>query len=259
MQTKPPAFIRVERVKKTYLTLRGEEVQALDDISFDIYKGEFLSLVGPSGCGKSTLLKILAGILPLTDGGIMVNGKPLLGSQKDIGMVFQNPVLLTWRKVLDNVMLPLDVLGQPRKDYLDKVYGLLKLVGLEGFEHKYPFELSGGMQQRVSLCRSLIHDPSFLLMDEPFGALDALTREEMWGLLQKVYLEMGKTVVFVTHNIAEAVFLSHRVVVMTARPGKLQTIVEVELPRPRSLELTLTPEFSRYVATIRQHISFKRF
>jgi NitT/TauT family transport system ATP-binding protein len=254
MPADPPAFIKVEGIKKTYLTLRSEEVHALADISFDIGQGEFISLVGPSGCGKSTLLKILAGILAPTEGRIMVNGKTLVGSQKDIGMVFQNPVLLTWRKVLENVMLPVDVLGWPRKDYLDKAYELLKLVGLDGFEHKYPFELSGGMQQRVSLCRSLIHDPSFLLMDEPFGALDALTREEMWGLLQKVYLEMGKTVLFVTHNITEAVFLSHRVVVMTARPGRLGAMVDVELDRPRSLDITVTADFSRYVAGIRRHI-----
>src|SRR3990172_167276 len=191
-------FIRLEKIKKTYRTLRGEEVSAIEEVSFDIDKGEFVSVVGPSGCGKSTLLKILAGILPKTDGHVIIDGKPLVGTQKDIGMVFQNPVLLKWRKVIDNVLLPIDVLKLPRRESYVKAYQLLKLVGLDGFEDKYPFELSGGMLQRASLCRSLIHDPSVLLMDEPFGALDALTREQMTLDLQHIWLHRRKSVLFIT-------------------------------------------------------------
>jgi NitT/TauT family transport system ATP-binding protein len=246
--------ISVRELVKTYGG-RSDGVLALDRISFDVREGEFVSVVGPSGCGKSTLLKILAGLIPLTDGEMLVHGAPIIGPRRDVGMVFQSPVLFPWRSVLNNALLPIDVQHLDRQKHLTIALELLKLVGLGGFEHRYPWELSGGMQQRVALVRALMHDPSMLLMDEPFGALDAMTREQMNLELQRIWLDRQKTAIFITHSISEAVFLGDRVLVMTPRPGQIAEIVKVGLPRPRMLDIMNVPEFGHYVQRIRAHFS----
>jgi NitT/TauT family transport system ATP-binding protein len=229
----------------------GNAIAALRDIDFSVGEGEFLSIVGPSGCGKSTLLKILAGLMPASSGEAQLNGTPIEGPRRDIGMVFQSPVLFPWRSVLDNALLPVDVQRLGREQLLERAHALIALVGLSGFEHRYPWELSGGMQQRVALVRALIHDPALLLMDEPFGALDALTRESMNVELQRIWLDRRKTVVFVTHSTSEAVFLADRVMVMSARPGTIADMLKIELPRPRSLDVMTTEAFGTYVRRIR--------
>jgi NitT/TauT family transport system ATP-binding protein len=226
-------------------------VVALNDIDFKVADSEFVSIVGPSGCGKSTLLRILAGLMPASDGDVLLNGTPIEGPRKDIGVVFQSPVLFPWRTVLGNVLLPADVQGLDRERMTKRALELLELVGLSGFEHRYPRELSGGMQQRVALVRALIHDPALLLMDEPFGALDAMTRESMNVELQRIWLERRKTVVFITHSTGEAVFLADRVIVMTPRPGKIGDLLEIDLPRPRPLDVMNTEKFGGYVRRIR--------
>jgi NitT/TauT family transport system ATP-binding protein len=225
-------------------------ITALRDIDLTVGGGEFVAIVGPSGCGKSTLLKILAGLLPAT-GTAMLNGTPIVGPRRDIGMVFQSPVLFPWRTVIDNALLPVDVQRLGRDRMVEHAKTLIALVGLSGFEQRYPWELSGGMQQRVALVRALIHDPALLLMDEPFGALDALTRESMNVELQRIWLDRRKTVVFVTHSTSEAVFLADRVVVMTPRPGRIGDMLEIDLPRPRTLEIMTTEAFGAYVRRIR--------
>jgi NitT/TauT family transport system ATP-binding protein len=229
----------------------ADALVALQDINFAVAEGEFVTVVGPSGCGKSTLLKILAGILPASEGEAFLNGTPIAGPRRDIGVVFQSPVLFPWRTVLGNVLLPADVQNLGRERLKDGAFDLLRLVGLAGFENRYPWQLSGGMQQRVALVRALIHDPALLLMDEPFGALDALTRETMNVELQRIWMERRKTVVFITHSTAEAVFLADRVLVMTARPGRLRDVLTVDLPRPRSLDVMNTGAFGAYVRRIR--------
>jgi NitT/TauT family transport system ATP-binding protein len=242
--------IAVENLSKSYAT-RDAPVQALQDIGFAIAEGEFVAVVGPSGCGKSTLLKILAGLTPASAGGALLRGTPIAGPRRDIGMVFQAPVLFPWRSVLDNVLLPADVQRLDRSRHEDIARELLELVGLKGFETRYPWELSGGMQQRVAIVRALIHDPAMLLMDEPFGALDAMTREQMNLELQRIWLERRKTVVFITHSIAEAVFLADRVLVMTPRPGRIAEEIVVDLPRPRALDLMGTAAFGVHTRRIR--------
>ena len=242
--------IAVRRLGKRY-GQGADGILALDDIDFAVPDREFLSIVGPSGCGKSTLLKILAGLIPATEGEAFLNGTSIDGPRHDIGVVFQSPVLFPWRSVLGNVLLPVDVQRLGREEMKTRAYGLLKLVGLDGFERRYPWELSGGMQQRVALVRALIHDPALLLMDEPFGALDAMTREAMNVELQRIWMERRKTVVFITHSTAEAVFLGDRVLVMTPRPGKVGDLFQVELPRPRSLDVMNTEKFGGYVRRIR--------
>jgi NitT/TauT family transport system ATP-binding protein len=227
----------------------------LSDIDCAVADGEFLSIVGPSGCGKSTLLKILAGLLSRTSGEALLNGAPIDGPRKDIGVVFQSPVLFPWRSVLGNVLLPVDVQQLGRDKMTARAMDLLKLVGLDGFEHRYPWELSGGMQQRVALVRALIHDPALLLMDEPFGALDAMTREQMNVELQRIWMERRKTVVFITHSTSEAVFLGDRVMVMTPRPGKIGDLFAVDLPRPRTLDVMTTEKFGVYVRRIREKLN----
>jgi NitT/TauT family transport system ATP-binding protein len=246
--------ITIETLSKQYPS-RGGAVTALDRISFAVAEGEFVAVVGPSGCGKSTLLKILAGLLPTSSGLARLRGTPIAGPRRDIGVVFQSPVLFPWRSVLDNVLLPVDVQRLGRDRYEKVALDLLGLVGLTGFEHRYPWELSGGMQQRVAITRALVHDPAMLLMDEPFGALDAMTREHMNLELQRIWLEKRKTVLFITHSIPEAVFLGDRVLVMTPRPGRILEDVVVDLPRPRGLEVMNTPEFGRYVREIRAQFS----
>ena len=242
--------IAVRRLSKRYGG-GADAILALDDIDFAVPDQEFLSIVGPSGCGKSTLLKILAGLLPATEGAALLNGTPIDGPRQDIGVVFQSPVLFPWRSVLGNVLLPVDIQRLGREEMGRRAYDLLKLVGLDGFEHRYPWELSGGMQQRVALVRALIHDPALLLMDEPFGALDAMTREQMNVELQRIWMERRKTVVFITHSTSEAVFLGDRVMVMTPRPGKIGDLFTVDLPRPRSLDVMTTEKFGVYVRRIR--------
>jgi NitT/TauT family transport system ATP-binding protein len=231
---------------------RGESgVLALSDISFSVGDGEFIAVVGPSGCGKSTLLKILAGLLPQTAGEADLKGSPIKGPRRDIGVVFQSPVLFPWRTVLGNVMLPADVQGLDKGEMRKRALDLIKLVGLSGFEERYPRELSGGMQQRVGIVRALIHDPAILLMDEPFGALDAMTRESMNVELQRIWMERRKTVLFITHSTAEAVYLADRVIVMTARPGKIGDEFAVDLARPRMLDVMNTEAFGAYVKRVR--------
>ena len=248
--------IAVRDLSKAYAA-RGSGVAALDRISFSVGEGAFVAVVGPSGCGKSTLLKILSGILTTSSGEARLRGTPITGPRRDIGVVFQSPVLFPWRTVLDNVLLPVDVQGLGRESHHKAAIDLLALVGLGGFEHRYPWELSGGMQQRVAITRALIHDPAMLLMDEPFGALDAMTREHMNLELQRIWLEKKKTVLFITHSIPEAVFLADRVLVMTPRPGRLMDDVLVKIPRPRTLDVMNTGEFGRYVSQIRARFNVK--
>src|SRR5713101_7222289 len=246
--------IAVRRLTKSYATADGP-VAALEAIDFAVADGEFIAVLGTSGCGKSTLLKILAGLFPPSGGEAALRGTAITGPRRDIGVVFQSPVLFPWRTVLQNVLLPADVQRLGRAQHERKALDLLALVGLGGFEHRYPWELSGGMQQRVAIVRALIHDPALLLMDEPFGALDAMTREQMNLELQRIWLERRKTVVFITHSIPEAVFLADRVLVMTPRPGRIAEIVAVELERPRALDVMSTAAFGALVARIRRHFS----
>jgi len=243
-------MIAVKALSKRY-GAGDNAIVALENISFTVGDGEFLAVVGPSGCGKSTLLKILAGLQPASEGQAFLRGTRIDGARKDIGVVFQSPVLFPWRSVLGNVLLPAHVQRLKKAEMTRRGLDLLKLVGLSGFENRYPRELSGGMQQRVALVRALLHDPSLLLMDEPFGALDAMTREAMNVELQRIWLERRKTVVFITHSTAEAVFLADRVIVMTPRPGRISDTLPIALPRPRSLDVVNTESFGAYVRRIR--------
>ena len=245
-------LIELRDVEKVYGTREGP-VRSLRPISFEVGEGEFVALVGPSGCGKSTLLKLLAGLLPATAGEIRLAGERVAGPPDAIGMVFQSPVLLAWRTVLANVLLQIEIRGLPRARYEARARELLRMTGLAGFEGNFPWQLSGGMQQRASICRALVHDPRILLMDEPFGALDAMTREKMNLELQRIWSETGKTVLFITHSITEAVFLADRVVVMTERPGAIAAIYHIALPRPRSLRAMGDPAFVALAQTIRAH------
>jgi NitT/TauT family transport system ATP-binding protein len=248
--------ISARSLSKVYRTRKGP-IRALDSVSFDVGHGEFVSVVGPSGCGKSTVLKMLAGIVPQSDGTIAIDGDRLVGPSEKVGIVFQSPVLLPWRTVYDNILLPIDVRREPRAGADARARALVELVGLTGFEDRYPFELSGGMQQRVAICRSLITDPAILLMDEPFGALDAMTREHMNLELQRIWLEKRKTVLLITHSIPEAVFLSDRVIVMTSRPGTIDEIIGIDLPRPRELDITAEERFGGYAKRIRAKFGTK--
>jgi len=245
------AEIRLDDISKTYTASRGSAVQAVVDFSIDINSGEFITLVGPSGCGKSTILKILAGLVPPTAGSIELRGATQLGPTPEIGVVYQQPLLLPWRSVLDNVMIPVEVLKLPKAEYRAKARDLLSLLGLADFEKSYPHQLSGGMQQRVGIARALVYDPAILLMDEPFGALDAITRDQMSVELMRISAKFQKTVVFVTHSITEAVLLADRVVVMTPRPGRIADILDVQLPRPRDLAIVNTPEFGVLAEKVR--------
>jgi NitT/TauT family transport system ATP-binding protein len=243
------ALIEVLGVSKTYSALDGA-VRALDDVSLEIADGEFVSILGPSGCGKSTLLLMVAGLLAPTAGEIWVAGRRVERPQTELGIVFQNPVLLDWRTVLRNVLLQAEARRLDVGVYRPRALALLRSVGLEGFEDKYPFELSGGMRQRTAICRALIHDPPLLLMDEPFGALDALTREQMRLDIERLWLERRKTVLFITHSISEAILLSDRVVVMSPRPGRVDGVFRVELPRPRHLAVQDSARFGEYLRAV---------
>jgi NitT/TauT family transport system ATP-binding protein len=238
-------LLRVQGLSKVYATRDGP-VRALDRISVSERRGEFLSILGPSGCGKSTLLMIAAGLMPPSSGVVAVDGTPVTRPRTDIGIVFQSPVLLEWRTALGNVMLQAEAKRLERRAAERRARELLASVGLVGFEDKYPHELSGGMRQRVSLCRALIHDPPQLLMDEPFGALDALTRDQLVLDLQRIWNERRMTVLFITHSVPEAVFLSDRVVVMTPRPGRVDRVIDIDLPRPRTLAMRESPQFAHY-------------
>jgi NitT/TauT family transport system ATP-binding protein len=243
-------LIAIQNVSRVF-TSGAKIVHALEGVSFDIQAGNFVSLVGPSGCGKSTLLKIVSGLLAPSSGAISVSDKPVEGPLEQVGMVFQSPVLLKWRPVLGNVLLPVEFAKLDIDSHRERARGLLKLVGLEGFEEMYPHQLSGGMQQRVSLCRALVTDPHLLLMDEPFGALDAMTRDELDMELLRIWEEKKKTVLFVTHSIQEAVFLSDQVLVMSARPGRLLEQIAIQLPRPRTMEMMSGTKFGEYTLRIR--------
>jgi NitT/TauT family transport system ATP-binding protein len=245
-------------VTKRFITRADDSVLALDKVQLDIPRNQFVTIVGPSGCGKSTLLKIISGIIPPTDGAVRFDGKPLKKSSRQIGMVFQRPVLLPWRSVIENVLFPIEMLGWDVAKYRDEAMRLIEWVGLGGFERALPNELSGGMQQRVAICRALIYDPQMLMMDEPFGALDAMTREDLSVELLRIWTERKKTVVFVTHSIPEAVLLADRVVIMAARPGRVLMDLPVNLPRPRSLETERAPEFQDMVHVIREAIYSQR-
>lgn len=247
-----PESIRVDRLCKVYRSRDGTEVDALHEVSFTVGRGEFVSIVGQSGCGKSSLLKILAGLLSKTAGTISIEGRELDGPRNDIGIMFQKPLLLEWRRVLDNVLLPVEIYRLDRKEYEEKARRLLGTAGLTDFIGKYPFELSGGMQQRVALCRALVAEPSLLLMDEPFGALDTLTRQKMGFELLRLWEEWKSTVVFVTHDVDEAVTLSDKVLVMSSRPGTVLAEFAIDLPRPREIFLKDTAEFIHFSSRIRR-------
>jgi NitT/TauT family transport system ATP-binding protein len=245
----PSSVLRIKAVRKLY-----RDLEAIRNVSFDVADGEFLSLLGPSGCGKSTLLMMVAGLIDSTEGEIAVNGKAVAGPRREVGVVFQQPVLLPWRKVLDNVLFPIELLKLPRAQYEKRAMDLLAMAKIEDFAHHLPRQLSGGMRQRVSICRALIHDPRILLMDEPFSALDALTRDEMGVELLRIWQVNRKTVIFVTHSIREAVLLSDRVLVMGRRPSTIVEELAIDLPRPRHIAMTEDESFNRFVRTLRKAI-----
>lgn len=244
-------------VRNVSLTYEGTSraVDAIRALSLSIAEGEFVSIVGPSGCGKSSLLKIVYGLIPPTSGSALITGRPVDAPRPDIGMVFQNPVLLPWRTILQNVLLPVEVQRLDRARFGERARHLLAMVGLKGFENSYPNELSGGMQQRAGIVRALVSDPQLLLMDEPFAALDALTRENMALELQAIWLESRKTVLFITHSISEAVLLSDRVVLMSARPGRIVRIFDMPRVRPRSFDDLATPQFADMSKAIRHALN----
>jgi NitT/TauT family transport system ATP-binding protein len=248
---KNSSLISIADVTKIYTTVEGE-THALDTINLDIKDGEFLSVLGPSGCGKSTLLMLIAGLIPPTTGTISIGDERIHKPYTDLGIVFQRDVLLDWRSVLDNVLLQVEIRRLKRSAYVQSAMDILGRVGLSDFAKNYPRELSGGMRQRVSICRALVHNPPLLLMDEPFGALDALTRDQMGLDLLRMWEQSRKTVFFVTHSIPEAVFLSDRVLVMSARPGRIVEIMPIDLPRPRHLSVRDTPEFTAYNRHLRE-------
>lgn len=245
--------IQIKNVTKIYNVKDGDDIMALKDVSLDIKAGEFISLLGPSGCGKSTLLRIIADLLEPTDGSVSIHGqtpREIRLAQK-YGIVFQNPVLYDWRTVRRNICMPMEIMGVPKSERTARIDKQLEIVGLENFGNKYPFELSGGMQQRVGIARALALDPEFLLMDEPFSALDEFTREKLNDDVLKIWRKTNKTIIFVTHNIAESVYLSDRVVVLSPHPGRLSAVVDIDIPRPRRAEMRETTEFYDLISKIR--------
>ncbi|KOA20094.1 aliphatic sulfonates import ATP-binding protein SsuB [Clostridium homopropionicum DSM 5847] len=246
--------IQIKDVSMVYTNNIGEEIVALNNVSLDIRKGEFISLLGPSGCGKSTLIRLIADLLQPTSGNVSISGKSPreIRLQQKYGIVFQSPVLYDWRTIRRNICLPMEIMGIPKKERTARIDKMLNLVELEEFGYKYPFQLSGGMQQRVGIARALALEPEILLMDEPFSALDEFTREKLNEDLLNIWGKTKNTVIFVTHNIPESVFLSDRVVVLSPHPGRLSAIVDIDLPRPRENSLRETPEFYEYVAKIRR-------
>ena len=256
-RTDAGALIRVAGLEKSYRSRDRSLTRALGPVSLDITRGEFITIVGPSGCGKSTLLKLIAGLIDRSAGSIAIGGREIVGPQEEIGVVFQSPVLLPWRTALENVMLPAAVQRLDPAKSKARGLELLALVGLREFAGKYPNELSGGMQQRVAIARALMHDPAVLLMDEPFGALDAMTRENMNLEIRRIWAESGKTILFVTHSIPEAVFLGTRVLVLSARPGLVADVVDVDLGAERSLDIVTSDAFGVFTRRIRHHFQAK--
>ncbi len=257
-----PSFVDFRDV---FLAYEGHQDFAVEEITLSIKPGEFAAFVGPSGCGKSTFMKLATGLKPPTKGTVTVEGARVTGPLKIVGMAFQAPTLLPWRTTIDNVLLPLEIVEPHRSNfkrdrakYVETARALLKTVGLEGYEDKFPYQLSGGMQQRASICRALVHKPKMLLLDEPFGALDAFTREELWCILRDLWTEQRFTVILVTHDLREAVFLADTVYVMSKRPGRILTRREIDLPRPRDLEVTYTDKFSHIVHDMRERIGMIR-
>jgi NitT/TauT family transport system ATP-binding protein len=256
-------LVKLERVSMAYG--RGAAaVRAIDEVSLEIAQGEFIAVVGPSGCGKSSLMKLISGLHPPLGGTLTIEGQPVTGPLKSVGMAFQNSNLLPWRNAVDNVLLPLEIVQPHRsrmraekRQYRQKAQKLLESVGLAGFTDKFPWELSGGMQQRTSICRALIHEPEVLLLDEPFGALDAFTREELWCTLRDLQAAQKVTVMLVTHDLREAVFLADTVYVMSNRPGRIVRRRPIDIPRPRDLEVTYTPHFQDIVHELRALIGGK--
>ncbi|WP_051631114.1 ABC transporter ATP-binding protein [Afifella pfennigii] len=247
------AAVRLQDVSKIYQSRQGEDIVALERISLDIAPGSFVCCVGPSGCGKSTLLSLLAGLIAPTTGRTVIDGAEVKSAHPKVGVVFQSDLLLYWRTVLDNILLPVEIKKLRRADYEKHALELLEQVGLAGFEEKYPSELSGGMRQRVAICRALIQEPGLLLMDEPFGALDALTREQMIHDVQRMWMRVGNTVLFITHDIDEAVFLADRLLVMSPRPGRIDLDLTIDMPRPRQQsDIHENPNFARYVRQVRE-------
>jgi NitT/TauT family transport system ATP-binding protein len=244
--------VTIERLQKTYATRGGDEVRALEYIDIRIEAGQFVSVVGPSGCGKSTLLMIMAGLVPSSEGVIRIDHEPVARPYPQMAMVFQSDLLLKWRTVLDNILLPVEIKNWDSSAYRERAVVLMDQVGLQDFAAKFPDELSGGMRQRVAICRALVQQPRLLLMDEPFGSLDALTREQMAIDLLHLWQQISNTVVFVTHSIDEAVFMSDRVLVMSPRPGRIDVDLKISLPRPRRWAMRRLPEFLSYQDMIRQ-------
>jgi NitT/TauT family transport system ATP-binding protein len=254
------SFVDLKAVSLTY-RLGKESVVALADATFAIAKGEFIAVVGPSGCGKSTIMKLVTGLLPATGGEVRVAGRKVTGPVKGIGMAFQNPTLMPWRTTMNNVLLPMEIVEphkrrfrRHRAEYEMQAMKLLQTVGLADFAQRYPWQLSGGMQQRSNLCRALIHEPELLMLDEPFGALDAFTREELWGVMQTLWLEKRFTGVLVTHDLREAAYLADTVYVMSRRPGRIVMMKKVDIPRPRTLATTFEPYFVDLVHELRDRI-----
>ena len=255
-------FVALERVSVTYGHSVQRQVKALDETDLKLAKGDFIALVGPSGCGKSTILKLVTGLLTASSGYVFVAGREVGAEPVRVGMAFQNPTLLPWLTLLDNVMLPLKIVppfrqdyrAKRRNEYRDRVQALLAQVGLAGFSNKFPWQLSGGMLQRASLCRALIHEPQLLMLDEPFGALDQFTREELWGVMQDLWITHRPTVLLVTHDLKEAGFLANRICVMAARPGRIIDDSVVPFPRPRTVEMSYEPDFVAMTQRLRELI-----
>jgi len=245
------AELDIDKVNVTYKSRRGD-VNALSDLSFRVRRGEFVSVLGPSGCGKSTLLRLASGLMQPTSGELRLNGDAIMSPRPDVGIVFQKPTLLPWKSVLSNVLVPIRALKRSDRDYMQTAMDLLRLVGLQDFPNHFPNELSGGMQQRVAIARGFIHDPNLLLMDEPFAALDAMTRESMMLELQKIWMSKQKSVLFITHSIPEAVFLSDRIIVMSNRPGRVMHEIDVNIPRPRNIEDMGSSAFTELAGKLRR-------
>jgi len=254
--TVPDDYIRISGLSKTFDQGRAGAMLALSNINCTIACGSFVTVVGPSGCGKSTLLRIVAGLLDYSEGSVVLDGQAVKGTRRDVGVVFQSSILLPWRTIIENVLLPAEVLGLDMEAARERAMQLIHMVKLDGFENKLPRQLSGGMQQRASIARALLHDPKILLMDEPFGALDAMTRELMNLELQRIWRESGKTVILITHSIPEAIFLGDQVFVMTPRPGALDRVIPIDLQRPRAMSVMGDPVFtaaSEQIRTLFEH------
>lgn len=255
-------LVEMTDVSLRYGAGKGDSVLAVEDLDLRVFRKDFLAVVGPSGCGKSSLMKLMTGLMPPNAGEIRIGDQPVRRPVEGVGMAFQNATLLPWRTTLDNVMLPFEVasphkyrLRSNRSEYVGRAERLLATVGLGNFFSRFPWQLSGGMQQRVNLCRALVHEPGLLMLDEPFGALDAFTREELWSVMQNLWMQRQFTAVLVTHDLREAVYLSNRIVVMSNRPGRIVHEVQVDLPRPRTLDMTFDNSFNDIVRDLRSRIS----